>query len=127
MTKLYVSVQFQEDKYDKNNFNSRHYDYLSLDDSLEVGDLVVVETKFGYRVAKVTNLKKSSNLATAYIVQKIDVSSVEKEKEKIKRREEIEKELKERLELSSRYAMYQELAKLDKVAADLLKELAELQ
>ena len=48
MTKSYVSVQFQEDKYDKNNFNSRHYDYLSLDDSLEAGDLVVVETKFGH-------------------------------------------------------------------------------
>ena len=30
MTKSYVSVQFQEDKYDKNNFNSRHYDYLSV-------------------------------------------------------------------------------------------------
>lgn len=127
MTKSYVSVQFQEDKYDKNNFNSRHYDYLSLDDAIEVGDLVVVETKFGYKVAKVSKIKKFSNLATAYIVQKIDISAVEKEKEKIERREEIEKELKERLELSSKYAMYQELAKLDKVAADLLKELAELQ
>lgn len=64
----------------KNNFNSRHYDYLSLDDSLEVGDLVVVETKFGYRVAKVSELKKFSNLATAHIVQKIDVSAVKKRK-----------------------------------------------
>lgn len=62
------------------------YDYLT-DLDLQVGEPVVVPTGSSYSVGKVKNILDSSNKATAWVVQRVDVIGHE---HRMSRREEAE-------------------------------------
>ena len=59
------------------------YDFFTDLDKLQVGDPVVCDTARGYRVGKVIALKETSDKATNWIVQQVDVKG---HKERMKER-----------------------------------------
>lgn len=122
----YVAVRFQTSNFEEVKFDSLLYDYKVLDSSIDVGDLVVVETRYGYKVAEVAEVLSSSKLAKSYVVQKIDLTEFNAAKVRAKRQAEIEAELRRRLEKENELKEYRRLARLDKETADLVEELLQL-
>ena len=122
----YVAVRFQTSTFGEVKFDSFLYDYKVLDDSIDVGDLVVVETRYGYKVAEVAEVLSSSKHAKSYVVQKIDLIDFNAAKVRAKRQAEIEAELKRRLEKENELEEYRRLVKLDKSTAALVEELLQL-
>lgn len=74
-----VSVQFKHGN-GQAGWTTKHYDYKALSDDLQSGDLVVVETQYGYTVARVVKQILNSNIANKYVVQKINTAQLEKHK-----------------------------------------------
>ena len=122
----YVAMRFQTSTFGEVKFDSFLYDYKVLDNSIDVGDLVVVETRYGYKVAEVAEVLSSSRHAKSYVVQKIDLMDFKAAKVRAKRQAEIEAELKRRLEKENELEEYRRLAKLDKSTAALVEELLQL-
>ena len=122
----YVAVRFQTSNFGEVKFDSFLYDYKVLDSSIDIGDLVVVETRYGYKVAEVAEVLSSSRHAKSYVVQKIDLMDFEAAKVRAARQAEIEAELKRRLEKENELEEYRRLAKLDKETAALVEELLQL-
>lgn len=122
----YVAVRFQTKNFGEVKFDSFLYDYKVLDNSIDVGDLVVVETRYGYKVAEIAEVLSSSRHAKSYVVQKIDLMEFNAAKARAARQAEIEAELKRRLEKEKELEEYRRLAKLDKATADLVNELLEI-
>lgn len=119
LEKKYVGVQFKG--------GEQIYTYFSFID-VKVGDSVVVETRYGEKVAKVATLNLSQeqkNRATAYIIDIIKMDKHEEAKEK----EIIKKELLEKIEKRAKAVIkdkqYMELAEHDAILADLLKQFKE--
>lgn len=75
-----IAVKFQSEKFGNGDFDSKDYHYYTIDESIEVDDLVVVETRFGYKIAKVSEIDVISSKANSYVVQKIDTSAFLAEK-----------------------------------------------
>lgn len=118
-----VSVQF------RNSFGSiseKKYDYLSPIEVSE-GDLVVVETQYGYAVATVSDVGIKSTKAKSFVVMKVDTSLVDSIKEKIARKAQIEKELEKRVKSQAKLEIYRRVAENDEVAKALLEELSSLE
>ena len=122
----YVAVRFQTSNFGEVKFDSLLYDYKVLDSSIDVGDLVVVETRYGYKVAEVAEVLSSSRHAKSYVVQKIDLMEFNAAKVREKRQAEIEAELKRRSEEAKEIEEFKRLAKLDQSTAALVEELLQL-
>lgn len=70
----------QDEKYAKVEFlaswsKGKEYDYITIISDLQAGDLIVVETKDSYSVAKFVRYMdpEEENFASAYIVDKVNV------------------------------------------------------
>lgn len=77
-----IAVKFQSEKFGNGDFDSKDYHYYTIDETIEVDDLVVVETRYGYKIAKVSEIDVISSKANAYVVQKIDTSAFLAEKKR---------------------------------------------
>lgn len=75
-----IAVKFQSEKFGNGDFDSKDYHYYTIDETIEVDDLVVVETRYGYKIAKVSEIDVISSKANSYVVQKIDTSAFLDEK-----------------------------------------------
>lgn len=117
-----LAVKFQSEKFGNGDFDSKDYHYYTIDESIEVGDLVVVETRFGYKIAKVSEIDVISSKASSYVVQKIDTSAFEAEKKRIEKLAEIEKQMEERYAKAAKLDKYKEAAKSDSELAELLDQ-----
>lgn len=117
-----IAVKFQSEKFGNGDFDSKDYHYHTIDDSIEVDDLVVVETRFGYKIAKVSEVDVISSKANAYVVQKIDTSAFLAEKKRLEKLAEIEKQMEERYAQAAKLDKYKEAAKSDAELADLLDQ-----
>lgn len=117
-----LAVKFQSEKFGNGDFDSKDYHYYTIDESIEVDDLVVVETRFGYKIAKVSEIDVISSKASSYVVQKIDTSAFEAEKKRIEKLEEIEKQMEERYAKAAKLDKYKEAAKSDSELAELLDQ-----
>lgn len=91
-----IAVKFQSEKFGNGDFDSKDYHYYTIDETIEVDDLVVVETRYGYKIAKVSEIDVISSKANSYVVQKIDTSAFLAEKKRIEKLEELEKKMEER-------------------------------
>ncbi|GEL67218.1 hypothetical protein [Marinilactibacillus psychrotolerans] len=112
MKELKAKVVFHND-FEKRNRGNKQYDYLTIDESLQEGDLVVVETQYGYAVAEFVKYTDSIKInAKSYIVQKLDVERVTELKV---RKSKIE-ELKLRIDSKAKEALQRK--KLDELAKD---------
>lgn len=71
-----VGLNIQENQGSTKEFSHKEYHYFALED-VKVGDLVIVKTANGLRIAKVSSILNSSDYASSYIVQKIDIEQYE--------------------------------------------------
>lgn len=120
-----VAVKFVSyDEY--GHSNNKTYDYLTSDESLQVGDLVVVRTSGGFAVAQIVEFKEYSSYAKSLIVDKVDMTRYNEETAKIKRTQEIRAKLEEELAEEQRLAVYREAAQFNPRIQELLDELETL-
>ena len=109
---------------DKNEYGNKQYDYFTNINNLEEGDLVVVETQYGFSVAKfVTYTDKFKTNAKSHIVQKVDLSKFLLEKERLEKIKDIEAKIKERAEQANKRKFYEQLAQHDDGLKALLDSL----
>lgn len=120
MTKKFAKVQFNSNTYGK--------DYVFKNDieDLEVGDQVVVDTRYGYSVATVIEFMEQSNIGSKYLVQKIDISAHKVRLEKERKLKEIKAKMDARRKKLEEIEIYEMLAKQDEEMAGLLKMLKEI-
>ena len=118
-----VSVVFQNDDH---IYGSKEYDYLTFRDDLQLGDLVVVETRYGYKVAKISDIKEFSEYAKSFVIDKIDLAQFNETKKRLAREAEIRRSIEAQLEEEKRLQIYREAAQSNKNIADLLAELEAL-
>lgn len=114
--KKYVGVEFEE--------NGKVYSYFSLID-VALNDVVVVETKFGLRIAKVVSLtlsKEAKERATAHILDIVDLSICNM----IQTKKELTKAIEERAEKVLKNLKYEFLAEYDDELASLIRKLQQL-
>lgn len=124
MTKT-AKIYFLDEKGEKQTYKAYHY--LTLIEDLEENDLVVVETRFGYKVAAFGGYIPESTIAVSYIVQKVEVASLEKEKEKAVEMKELKLKIRQRaMEIQER-KKFEALASEDKNLRDLLELLDEME
>ena len=100
----------------------RQYDYLTLEDDLKEGDLVVVETRNGYKVASFVRYAEVSDKATSFIITSVDVDSVEKYKKRKQEKEDILKAIEKREKELLEEKRLRELANDDEVIKDLVEQ-----
>lgn len=120
---LYASVNFFGNDGDLETWRS--YEYLTLVEDLEKGDLVVVETRYGYKVASFESYITSSDKASSYIIQKIDVEKVEEEKERKKEKQELLEAIERRAAEVKRIKELQALGEMDDELKKLVDEYLE--
>lgn len=106
--------------------NNKTYDYITSDESLQVGDFVVVRTSSGFAVAQIVEFKEYSPYAKTLIVDKVDMTRYNEETAKIKRAQEIRAKLEEELAEEQRLAVYREAAQFNPRIQELLDELETL-
>lgn len=108
-----VGVEFED--------YNKVYLYKSYID-VNVGDIVVVETRDTYSIATVVSIGGDSNKATKYVVSKLDIKTHEEKKEKVEKQNRILEELDKRvLELQSINA-YEKYAQIDDTIKTLYEE-----
>lgn len=126
MKTLKAKVVFVND-YEKQRKTEKEYHYLTLIEDLKEEDLVVVETRHGYAVAEFAGyIDDLAVNSSAYIVQKVDVTGLNAEKDrqnKIARlKQEIDQKAKEALQRKKLNELAEEDADL-KVLLDTLDSL----
>lgn len=117
-----VRVQFPKDVSDS-QYSSKEYSYFTDLSDLKEGDMVVVDTQFGYRVAKVAGLFGNENQANKWVVCAINTSAFEKKLNDLKRKQFVLRQVKQRVEAQGFLIQAQALAKNDEVLAKLLASL----
>ncbi|MBC2367805.1 hypothetical protein HBP99_04115 [Listeria booriae] len=111
MKTLNAKVKFVND-FDKNSKGEKHYDYLTYMDGLEEGDLVVVQTKYGFSVAEFVRYVVETGRGKCHIVAKIDMTGyyeITEKEDKIKR-------LKQQIDERAKKVLQRK--KLDELAVD---------
>ena len=120
-----VAVKFVSyDEY--GHSNNKTYDYLTSDESLQVGDFVVVRTSSGFAVAQIVEFEEYSSYSKSLIVDKVDMTRYNEETAKIKRTQEIRAKLEAELAEEQRLAVYREAAQFNPRIQELLDELESL-
>ena len=106
-----VGVQFED--YDK------VYYYKTFID-VKVGDMVVVEAKCSYSIAKVVSICGDSTKASKYIVSKIDIEAHKENRAKVEEQEKLMKELDRRIAEINKMQFYKQFAETDDEIKGLL-------
>ena len=58
------------------NWSCKKYDYLTIDPTLEVGDQVVIDTRYGIQVGKVVSFNPATVKSLKFVIQKVDFALV---------------------------------------------------
>ena len=103
------------------------YHFFTLMDDLEEGDLVVVRTVNGLRIASFSEYITASDYANSYIIVKIDEKQIQETVAKEEEIKQIEKEMEVRMQEVKRMAEYKEVAASDDKMKSLLEKKAELE
>lgn len=115
-------------RFDKDMYGEKHYDYFTNVEGLEEDDLVVVETQYGFSVAKfVRYTDKFKVKATKHIVQKVNLEEFLAEKERLEKIKDIEAQIQARAEQANKRKFYEQLANNDQELKGLLDTLDSLQ
>jgi len=100
--------------------NDKEYAYLT-DLDLVKGDIVVVDSMYGFKTAEVTSLFCNENDANKWVVCKVEIKAFEKKLKTLEHKQFILKQMKTRSEQVNVLVQYEMLAKSDKTMAKLLK------
>lgn len=102
--------------------SEKAYCYKTIENDLQNGDLVIVETGNTYSIGVFQGYVSESEYATKFLIAKLDISNIEKRKEQALQKQEIEKKIERRIvELQERQRL-EEYAKSDDVLKELLSE-----
>lgn len=108
-------------------FDGSYKDYaFKTDLELQGGDTVVCDTTHGLSIGKVVGFQDSSNLATKWILCKVDLEKHEERIKKEKKLKEIKKKMDLRRKQHEEITFYKMIAEKDEEMANLLKEYEEL-
>lgn len=129
MEKHYVNVRFFEN-YDRSKLAAKEYCFIAWE-KLILGDLVVVETRFGLALAVVSDhlpIKPNqlSDRDMREVVAKVDTSAFEMRKERAERKAELKRQMDKRIKGLEEIDRYEAFAKEDealKIMLDAYKEL----
>ena len=116
----YVKVEFLEGP------NYKQYAYKTVLD-LKVGDMVVVEARASYGLAKVVTVGGFESKATRFVVSRVDLSALEDMKVKEEEIARIKREIAKRKQEFEEEKFLEMFAAQDSEAASLLKQLKELE
>ena len=123
MIKLYrVGVKFRDPW--EHVYYGKTYHYYSAY-KMHLGDIVVVETKYGPQVAKVVqeNIPSASFTGSSFVIQKVDTNSVNYIKEKLAKAEMLKEEIEERVREALLTKQVEDLSAQDEELAQLLEQL----
>jgi len=127
MKTMRASVRFINDL-EKQRRTERAYHYLTMISDLNEGDLVVVETQYGYAVAEfVEYIGQTGKKARSYIIQKIDTSHIDNQKEQQRKIESLKAKIDEKAKEALQRKKLNELAKEDAELKTLLDTLDSLE
>lgn len=102
--------------------SEKAYHYKTIENDLQNGDLVIVETGNTYSIGVFQGYVSESEYATKFLIAKLDISNIEKRKEQALQKQEIKKKIERRIvELQERQRL-EEYAKSDDVLKELLSE-----
>lgn len=121
----FVAVQFKHGG-GRAGWTDKLYHYKTLIADLEVGDLVVVETQYGHSVARVARRLVKTSQANKYIVQKVDLTELEKHKARETQIEFLRADIRSRANAVREKQEMELLAVEDRELERLLKEMDEL-
>lgn len=110
----YISVKFE--------MSNTQYTYFTRDNSIVVGDEVVVITPTGTKIARVYQVDCPSVKATKPIVCKVDKAAYEKEVSNIANARRLQELIDARVEYLLRGSQLEALAKTDSALASLLEQ-----
>ena len=119
----YVEVKFMNND---GEFTNKNYAYLTTLEDLKKGDLVVAEAVGFYKVVQVQRYINYSDLATKFVVSKLDLEQVEKDKAEVIKREELLEAIELRMQKAEKLRQAKKLAKLDPELGKLLEQLEEM-
>ena len=120
-----AKVIYEGNVYTEWRKTTKQYCYLTDITDLKKGEYVAVETQYGINVAifeKYSNTQNDRDLATAWIIQKIDVASLVNKKEKLVALNAIKDKLDSRKKEIEERKIYEMMAKDDPDMAELLKK-----
>lgn len=118
-----VKVQFHH-SFDRQYTGEKKYDYKAFE-SYSVGDLVVVETQYGYAVATVTDINVIAE-PSRYVVQKVDIENLENMKLKAFELEVLKSQIDAEIEAMSYEARVAQFAEKNETLKELLEEYKKL-
>lgn len=99
-------------------------------DEVGVGDLVIVDTRYGFKLAKVTSADYSGNYDISHdlkeVVCKVDVTKFNERKERAKRLKILKRKMDAQLENIQTIALYEMLAEKNPEIKSLFTEFKEL-
>ncbi|MEG0579509.1 MAG: hypothetical protein RR490_06300 [Niameybacter sp.] len=104
----------------------KSYAFKNDIEGLEIGDTVVVDTRFGVSIAYVTKFLAESVMATKFLIQKVDLDAHKERLEKEQKLTDIKAKMEARRKELQELEVYQTLAKGDPVMASILAELDNL-
>jgi len=119
-----IRVQFPTDISDS-DYSSKQYNYLTDLADLKEDDLVVVDTQYGMRVAKVSCLYGNESQANKWIVCAIDHEAFRNKLDELKRKQFILKQVKQRVESQGFLAQAALMAESDPVLKKLLASIGD--
>lgn len=110
--------------------NPKQYAFNCYEE-LQVGDLVVVDTQYGFSIGEVSelNITISNNLPLGElreVVNKVDTTAFFERKARAERMKELKKKMDKRVKELQNIAVYEVLAKEDPDLADMLAEFKSL-
>ena len=102
--------------------NPKDYIFKVVDEDLEKGDEVVVETQFGTQIATFSHYTPPQDKGTKWVIQKVDHESHKKRVEDERERQKILQQLEAKRKENEKLKEYEEVAKGDPEAKELLNQ-----
>lgn len=127
MKTMKASVRFINDL-ERQRRTEKVYHYLTLIADLKEGDLVVVETQYGYAVAEFIEYRDViRKAAKSYIIQKVDTTHIDNQKEQQRKIESLKQKIDEKAKEALQRKKLNELAQEDAELKMLLDTLDSLE
>lgn len=120
MKKSFVKVCFRIYGQDYDYSDSK-YEFGTYQ-KLEVGDLVVVDTRNGMRIAKVVQVDTTGEYSNELVICKIDLKQHEELVQKEKAKSELEAKIEARLKESVKLEIFKKIAESDPEMKKLVEE-----
>lgn len=109
--------------------NEKQYNFKCYD-AVKVGDVVVVDTQYGFNVATVTEIEPTTkNLPLGElkeVVAVVDTTAFNERREKAERTKELKKKMDKKVKELQNIAIYEMLAEKDPELREMLEELKSL-